>query len=129
MNARADVADLVGDLDQPGTGRLFRCFDHLPTPSFGFRQAHVVGALDDERRDTVGEFLRELLARGVGVLDRIMQPAGRNEFGVGAIGRGRKQVRDLGEVVDVRLMTAALARHPVVAARGELGGFGDEADG
>ena len=91
-------------------------------------QAHIVGALDDERGDTVGEFLRELLARGAGVLDRVMQPAGRNEFGVGAIGRSRKQVRDLGEVVDVRLMAAALARHPVVPARGEFGGFGDEAD-
>jgi hypothetical protein len=31
-------------------------------------------------------------------------------------------------VVDVRLMAAALARHPVVTARGELGGFGDETD-
>src|SRR5437879_8102569 len=56
MNARADIADLVGYLDQLRSARFLRRIEHLPALPFGLRQAHVVGALDDERCDTLGEF-------------------------------------------------------------------------
>ena len=55
-----------------------------------------------------------------------MQPAGRDQLGIRAIGRDGEQVRDLGEMIDVGLVATPLARHARVPARREPGSFGDE---
>ena len=51
---------------------------------------------------------------------------GAYEFGIRAFGRGRKQVRDFGKVIDIRLIAAPLPLHTVVTARREFGSFGDK---
>ena len=40
-----------------------------------------------------------------------------------------KQVRDLGEMIDIGLIAPPLARHAIVPARSQLGSFTDEAEG
>jgi hypothetical protein len=97
-------------------------------PALILWQGHVVGHLDHQRRDALAEFFRELLAVGPGVLDGVVQPAGGDKLGIRTIGRGGKQVRNLGEVIDIGLVAAALALHAGVAARGALGSFGDKAN-
>jgi hypothetical protein len=90
----------------------------LLLPARRLRQPHVVGAFDDEIRNARAELLCELIARGRGVLDRVMQPSRGHELGVGTIRHLREQVRDLGEVIDIRLIASPLARHAAVTARG-----------
>src|SRR5258708_39996114 len=53
----ADIADLVGDLDQLGMRRFVRGIGDLPLTSLCFRQAHIVGHLDHEIGDARAELL------------------------------------------------------------------------
>jgi hypothetical protein len=127
VDARADIADLVGDLDEFSVRRLVRSVLDLLLPTLRFGKRHVVGHLHNQRSDTLAEFFRELLARGGSVLDRVMQPTGRDEFGVDAVSDLSEDVCDFGQMIDVRLVAPPLPRHAIVPARREIGGFGDEA--
>ena len=68
-------------------GRFPRGIDDLFVAALRLRQGHVVGHLDHQRCDALAEFLRQLLAGRCRIFDGVVQPAGRDEFGIGPIGR------------------------------------------
>jgi len=108
-DAGADIADLVCDLDQLCAGRFVRGVLDLLLAAPRFRKIHVVRHLGDQGRYSLAEFSCQFLARGLGILDGVVQPAGPDQLGIGTIGCDGEQVCDLGEMVDVGLIAAALA--------------------
>jgi hypothetical protein len=100
--------------------------DYLLLPALLLRQGHIVSHLDHEGCDALAELLRQLLASRCRVFDGVVQPAGGHQFGIRPFGRYRKQVRDLGEVIDIRLTAAPLPLLAGVPPRREIGSFGDK---
>ena len=83
------------------------------------RQALVVGDLGDDARDARAEGLDQLLVRGGGVLDRVVQQRGAQHLEVGHAALVHQHVGERDRVVDVGRGLRVLAPLVAVLVRGE----------
>src|SRR5436190_4174360 len=115
----AQVADLVGELDELGAARKMRRVLDLQALARVLAQALVVGDFHDDARDLLAEHARKLCARGFRVLYRVVQHRGTQRRGIGNAPFIVQHARQRDRVVDIGRRVPVLATLGPVLVRRE----------
>lgn len=114
-----DIGDLVGDLDRLCPKRERGRPGDLHPLALGAVHRHVVGHLHHQRRDVGPELPLELIDRGVGILDGIVEDGRLQRGDIVDLPDCRQNRRDLDRVIDVRCLVIALASLVAMLESGE----------
>ena len=92
----------------------------------GLHQRFIVGHLADNRGNGGTEQGLKLLALGIGILKRVVQPAGGDQGGVLPVRCLGEQQGDLRQMIDIGFLSVPFAPLRDMSPRGEIGGPRDQ---